>query len=191
MSIESLVEAYETLLGKYKDKLKFFHDTSGERIGAGQYIAHVEAALIPDSPDSRTPNAIGLAAHTNPSVALLLAKAIAVSELVGEPTLPFYTDTQDLHAAHAPHVPSPTSGSVPVSAAAAPSAPVNNASRPVVDPDGKVRCWELDSNGHECGVEIKEWDGKSAQQLGEDRKKRYGLVLCPKHIALRKKAQGR
>lgn len=195
MSVESVVDAYETIMGRedVKGMLNFGNYVSSDRTEAGQYVAEVTVGFIGQPDAKNQANAVGVAVHTNPSVALLLAKAIAVSELVGEPTLPFYEDTQELRATPVSVTPVPVAAqqaapSVVAQAAAVATASVDNSTRPVTGPDGKVRCWEVDEHGHECGAEIKPWDGKSSAELGAARKSRYGLVLCPKHIAIRKKA---
>lgn len=195
MSVESLVEAYETLLGKHKDTVNVSDAAiSDEPVQGGKFIASAQAILIqaPDPGDKRynvlAPRTFAVAAHANPAVAVIIAKGIAVAELVGEPSLPFYKDTQELSTPPAPVAPQPAAAHVHHGAPAQTEAPTDLAGRPVVDRDGKVRCWHTDADGKVCGAEIKEWDGKSPAQLGESRKRRYGLVLCPKHVNIRKKA---
>lgn len=180
MSIESLIDAYETLLAKHKN-LHISRGCDGELTDSGQYVARACVSL--DTPEGEArPQQVAVAAHSNPTVAMLLAKLIAISELVSEPTFPFYEDTEFLKASQ---VVAPKSAPAQAAQAAAAAAP-DNANRPVVSPDGKVHCWEM-VEGKECGAEIKEWNGKSPADLGNERKTRYGLVLCPKHIAMRKK----
>lgn len=97
MSIESLVEAYETILGKHRGDLFFQEDTAGYLTAHGQYVAHVTV-----SRKEGYGNAQAVAVHPNPTVAVLLAKVLAVSDLVGEPTLPLYEDAQELRGAYVP-----------------------------------------------------------------------------------------
>lgn len=194
MSIESMVEAYETLLGKHKDELLFSDRNFGEYTAAGQYVAHVTVSRTGSTPG--VPNAQAVALHNNPTVAMLLAKVLAVSELVGEPSLPLYEDAQELRAGYTP----PPAGPGPAAPTYQPAlpasvggtagaAPVDNSNRPAVDPDGVVRCWGFDAQkGAVCNRVIKAFDGKTPAELGVARKQRYGMVLCPRCIALKKAA---
>jgi hypothetical protein len=188
MTTGDTLEVYETLLEKYKDRIFFSGSDAGLLSQDGKYIAHVRASLLAEA-DGGHPSAqtSAVVAHTNPTVALLLAKVIALSELVGEPTFPFYAATMALKAAAAP-VAQPTGTTAAPAQPAAPSPPADYSSRPIVDPDGKVRCWAYDEKkGGECGTVVDDWDGKSAAFWGEQRKKKYGKVLCPKHIAMAKR----
>ena len=190
MSMESLVEAYETLLGKHKEHLIFSDHDFGEYTEVGQYLAHVTVSY-----QDKVGNAQAIAAHNNPTVAMLLAKVLAVSELVGEPSLPLYEDAQELRVGYTPPTllstpaaPSPFRVDAPASGSTA-SNPVDNSNRPAVDPDGVVRCWGFDAKkGAVCNSVIKAWDGKSPEELGVARKQHYGMVLCPRCIALKKAA---
>lgn len=180
--LAKVLEAYETMLGKYRKRLRFGRMGPGETRPDGSYVAVAAVSLLPEkprvhkddeyvNPDDVDPRVVAVAAHANPALAYLLAKAIAVAELVGEPSELFYDAASELRAP----APAPTPAPAAAHPQAAPSA------------DGKPRCAFTDAKGAVCGAEITEWDGKSGEQWAAIRKERFGFPVCAKHSSILKK----
>lgn len=209
MALEETVELYETILANNQDKIGRVHVESMDVVG-GMATVVVSVELKPEpwaeqskkakkaeteekieecscqpSPYLHGRQTIAAAAHINPATAVLIAKAIALAELLNEPTMPLYSESQELKVV-APTVAAPAAG-----AASAAADPIGGSGEtykgvPIYAQDGKVRCQE-NVNGKPCGYEIQAFNGKSPEDLAKSRIDRFGAVLCPKHVALRKK----
>lgn len=217
MALEETVELYETLLANNQDKIarcdvRYLEVKDGQATACVSVELKPEVVLLPSVPaeqpkkgkkaeaeekaeETVQPPAprtypwgrqtIAAATHTNPATAVLIAKALALAEVLNEPTMPLYSESQELKVV-APAVAAPAAGAA--SAAAAPAGGSGETYKGVLiyAPDGKVRCQE-NVNGKPCGYEIQAFNGKSHEDLAKSRIDRFGAVLCPKHVALRKK----
>lgn len=122
--------------------------------------------------------------HSNPAIATLAAKTIALSEINHKPTTPLYALAEALKATPVAAPVQHTSAGQPP---AAPAPQNGDGERPLQDADGKYRCWGIDEKtGKECGRELKPFLDKGAGQWAAIYKKQYGKPLCPKCIAIEK-----